>query len=104
MNTLSNTPVDTARQMEQRILQRLQVNGMQTVIAASSGMSESTISRLKNDHLGNFCQMLAFAGFKLVHQDEKTISEEKLQAFALLASDIFKCPDRVVDLLTGEGD
>lgn len=104
MTKLSNTPADSARKMEREVLQRFQENGLQTMISVSSGLGESTISRLKNDHLSNFCQLLAYAGFKLVPVDEQTIDAKRLEAFALLASDVFKSPDRVVQFLTDSSD
>lgn len=98
------TPPEMARKMEQKILQSLQESGLAKTISVCTGISESTISRLKTDHLSNFCQVLAHAGFKLVPSDEHTISAEKLNAFATLAAAAFGNSEAIVKTLMEDGE
>ena len=93
-----------ARNMERLVLQRFQNNGMQTRIAEETGITDTWISRFKSQQLQQACLVLAHLGLKIVDESEQTISEEKLRAFALITSDVFRNPERVVDSLKGSSD
>ena len=105
MSELSNAPAETARKMQTLILKQLQEPGRAVAISTITGISESAVSRIKNDHLENICQILAHAGLKVVPSDSYTISPDKLHALAVLACDTFESPDDLIKvLLKGGGD
>ena len=85
--TVSNMPTEIARKSQTLILQALQTEKRQTQIAAAMDCSQSTVSRLKNEHLENFCLMLAHAGLKVVESDAPVVDEEKLKALIVLFAD-----------------
>jgi hypothetical protein len=63
------------------------------------GASESTVSRLKNEHLESFCLMLAFAGLKIVPAEMRCFSPDKVQAlltFSKAYMDTIHRPDQLV--------
>lgn len=85
--TVSNMPTEIARKSQTLILHALQTEKRQTQIAAAMDCSQSTVSRLKNEHLENFCLMLAHAGLKVVESDAPVVDEEKLKALIVLFAD-----------------
>lgn len=62
----SSTPAERSRKMVSLVLQRMQEPGRQVAIAALMGVSESTVSRLKNEQLENLTHLLVHAGLKIV--------------------------------------
>lgn len=66
MTAVSNTPPERARKAYLTVLQRLQEPGTATAVAAAMGVSESTVSRLKNEQMEVLCGMLAHLGLKVV--------------------------------------
>lgn len=86
MTAVSASPAERARKAAGTILQALQVQGMGVAIAAAMGVSESTVSRLKNEHLDDFCRLLAHAGLKVVPADRVCIDPKKLEALATIAA------------------
>lgn len=79
MSTLSDNPPEKARKLRALVLQAVQRDGKQHAIAAAMGVSDSTISRLVNDHLDNFAAMLAHAGLKCVPVEARCVSAETYQ-------------------------
>lgn len=67
------------------VLQVLQEPGTQAAIALAMGVSESTVSRLKNEHLQTLCTLLVHCGFKLVTLDASVVPRAKLEALMTLA-------------------
>ena len=67
------------------VLQRLASPGRQVAVATSMGVSESTISRLKNDHLEPLCALLAHAGLKIVPVEMQCFPAEKVSALLVFA-------------------
>ena len=65
MNSASTDPAVRARKIESVVFQALS-NTPASTIAVAMGVSEPTISRLKNEHLGPFARMLAHLGLKIV--------------------------------------
>lgn len=53
----------------------------QVAIAAAMGVSESTVSRLKNEELEECIQFLYHAGWKVVPQDHRCIPEVQARAW-----------------------
>lgn len=76
---------ERARKMTCTVLQRLQEPGRQVSIAAAMGVSESTVSRLKNEHLESLCELLAHAGLKIVPVEMKCFPAEKIDALLIFA-------------------
>lgn len=60
------------------VLQRLQEPGMGVALAATLGVSESTVSRMKTDHLEGVLAFLYAAGFKLVAQGKVCVDAAEL--------------------------
>lgn len=77
------TPIERANRMESLILKRL--GGSQAQIAANLGISESSISRLKGDHLNLFCNLLAQIGIKAVPVEKRCFDESEIAAYLTLA-------------------
>lgn len=53
----------------------------QAAIAAAMGVSEATVSRIKNDDLEQVIQFLYHAGWKVVPQDHRCIPEVQARAW-----------------------
>ena len=86
MHTVSLTPVERARKMVQTVLQRLQEPGTGVAISSAMGISESTLSRLKNEHLEPLAQLLAHAGFKIVGAERVCVDPQTYEALTHIAS------------------
>lgn len=72
----------------------------QAAIATSMGVSEATISRLKNEHLELFARVLARAGLKLVPSEYKCYDPRQIDALFLLAREQFNRAKSVDDVLS----
>ncbi|HBM28044.1 MAG TPA: transcriptional regulator [Halomonas sp.] len=83
MAASSPTPQERARKYAALIMQRLA--GSQDAIAATMGVSGSTISRLKADHIDSFTAVLAHAGLKVVPVEMRCYPEDRMQAILTLA-------------------
>jgi hypothetical protein len=80
------------------VLQRLQEPGRAVSIASSLGVSESTVSRLKNEHLETLCNVLAHAGLKIVPVELQCFSSAKVNALLTLSKahlDTLKSADQL---------
>lgn len=77
-------PPDRARQIETKLLQRLADHGG-AHMAAVTGMSEAMVSRLKNEHLGNFAKLLSALGLKVVDEGVKCYQPDIVNAWRTLA-------------------
>lgn len=73
MSEVSVTPVERARKGVQLALQRMQDAGTASQVAVSMGVSESTISRIKNERLEETLLLLAHLGIKCVPSDFKCV-------------------------------
>lgn len=69
MPTLSCTPPERARKTLQRVFQHLQEPGTGVSLATSMGVSEATISRIKNERMEEVLLLLAHLGFKVVRSE-----------------------------------
>ena len=87
MNSSSFTPIERARKAASTILRALQDPGRQGSIATAMGVSESTVSRMKNDQLDQFCLLLAHAGLKVVPMEMQCFPQDKVHALLTLARD-----------------
>lgn len=99
MSASSPTPSERARKAYLTVLRALQEPGRQVAIATAMGVSESTVSRFKNDQLEQFCSVLAHAGLKVVPTDMQCFPADKVQALLTLAKDHLSAierPDQLV--------
>lgn len=84
MEKLSNIADERARKIESIILQRL-AEKTQTTIAIEMGMSESKISRLKNDDLSVIARLIVCLNLKVVSDDSLEVSQAELKSIKTLA-------------------
>jgi hypothetical protein len=99
MTAVSPTPIERARKATSVILRAMQDPGRQVAIATAMGVSESTVSRMKNDQLEQFCLLLAHAGLKVVPIEMQCFPADKVQALLTLARDhlaAIERPDQLV--------
>lgn len=73
MSAVSILPPERTRKAVQTVLLRLQEAGTASVVAAAMGVSETTVSRIKNDQLEDAVLLLAHLGFKVVASDQKCV-------------------------------
>lgn len=84
MDASSGSPVERARKTVKCVLQALSGTPA-TAVAAAMGVSEPTISRLKNEHLGSFAAMLAHLGLKVVPVEARCFDPRYIEALQTLA-------------------
>lgn len=84
MEKLSNKTNERARKIESIILLRL-AEKTQTTIAIELGMSESKISRLKNDDIPVIAKLITCLGLKVVPDDSLEVSQAELKSIKTLA-------------------
>jgi transcriptional regulator with XRE-family HTH domain len=73
------TPAERARKALGLALRNLQEPGSAVAVAAAMGVSESTVSRLKNDHMESVLTLLAHLGLKVVPADFKCVDRESYE-------------------------
>lgn len=61
------------------MLSALQGPGSQVAIAAAMGVSEATVSRIKNERLAECLAFLYAAGFKVVQGESVTVDPARLE-------------------------
>lgn len=76
MSTSSKSPAESARNGVQLVLQRMQDAGKAGQVAVAMGISEATVSRIKNERVEEVLLMLAHLGIKAVPADYKCVSRE----------------------------
>jgi hypothetical protein len=79
MSELLITPLERSRKAHSRFLQRMQEPGRGVALAASMGVSESTISRIKSDKVEDALALLYTCGFKLVSSDKVCVDVDELR-------------------------
>jgi len=79
MSELSLSPAERARKAHSKVLQRLQEPAIGVALAASLGVSESTVSRIKNERLEECLAFLYAAGFKVVAQGKVCVDSDELR-------------------------
>ncbi len=73
MTEASLTPQEKARNAHARVLQALQVPGKGGATASILGVSDSTVSRMKTEHLEGALSLIYAIGFKVVPEGHKCI-------------------------------
>jgi hypothetical protein len=81
MPQVSAVPAERACKTVQLVLQRLQDPGTGVAAAVAMGVSESTISRIKNERLQEVALLLACLGLKVVPTEFKCVDPD---AYAFL--------------------
>ena len=76
MTTALLSPGESARKAASAVLQALAKPGTQGAIATAMGVSDSTISRIKNERLDEVLLLISYAGFKLVPREYKCVRPE----------------------------
>lgn len=76
MTPLSLPPVERARKGAALALQALQEPGTAKAVAVAMGAGESTVSRLKNEHMEPVLLLLAHLGLKVVPAEHTCVSRE----------------------------
>lgn len=76
MSEASSTPAEKARKAHSRVLQSMQAPGKGGAVAVALGVSDSTVSRMKSEHLEGALSLLYALGFKVVQADAKCIDAE----------------------------
>ena len=84
MERLLNKSDERSRKIESIILQRL-AEKTQTTIAIELGVSESKISRLKNDDIPMISKLITCLGLKVVPDDSLEVSQAELKSIKTLA-------------------
>lgn len=69
------TPEERAKKGQTLALQKI-AERTQVVLATAMGVSETTITRIKNDHMEQTLLLLAHLGLKVVPSDFKCVSRE----------------------------
>lgn len=78
-------PSERARKIVQIVLQRLS-ESRQSEIAAALGVSEATISRVKNDQIELLARILAQAGLHVVPVEACVVEKKVLESINVLLS------------------
>jgi hypothetical protein len=76
MAAVSATPADRARKGAQLAFQALQEPGKASAIAVCMGMSDATVSRIKNERMEEGLLLLAHLGLKVVPAANRCVSAE----------------------------
>ena len=76
MAASSLPPAERARKGSQLALQALQEPGRAAALAVAMGCSESSISRLKNEHMEQVLLFIAHLGLKVVPMEHTCVSRE----------------------------
>jgi hypothetical protein len=81
MSEFLPTPVEKARKAFGAVLRVLQSGGKQGQIGTVTGISDTSMSRLVNDHLEKAMLVLYHAGFKVVPQDMDCYPRAQVEAW-----------------------
>lgn len=100
MSEVSSTQTERSRKIESTILRAIAEVG-QAEIARLTHVSESTISRRKEDRIGEMSEFIAAANLKIVPVDHIYIDPKKLEAMMLLFQSAVKKLG-VLEILRGD--
>lgn len=76
MDQSSNSTHEKARKAHAKVLQAMQEPGKGGAMAVVLGVSDSTVSRIKSEHLESALALIYALGFKCVPADFKCIDAE----------------------------
>lgn len=86
MTAVSSAIAENARKNEKAVLQAF-ARVSQTRVAEAMGVSDSTVTRLKEGGIEQACVLLAACGLKVVPTDHQCFPRDKIQALLTLARD-----------------
>lgn len=98
MAAVLTSPEERARKAATLVLQRLSPDGTQRNIAQVLGVSEATVSRMK-DHVEPTMRLLAQLGLKVVPAEMRCYSARELDAMFVLAKANMNRAESVDDVL-----
>ncbi len=101
MSEVSSSASDTSRKIERAILHALADHG-QAHAAAVMGVSESSVSRMKDDQIEALSRLLAAIGLKVVPAQYKCLDPIKAQAMVTLYEAAMRRITNPVELLFGD--
>lgn len=96
MSKLSVEQRAWSRNMQSQVLSALAAHG-QAVAAEEIGIDSSTVTRLKDVHLENLCNLLAAIGLKIVPKEMKCYNAAKVELLYALARDNLMKSEQVDD-------
>lgn len=99
MNSVLIPAAERARNAKSRVLAALKDPGSQVAIAASMGVSEATVTRIKNDRLDECLAFLYTAGFKVVPQESVSVDPSRLDTILTAAQATFATVDALRDFV-----
>lgn len=85
MGELSATPIERSRKAYSMVLQAMQDPGTQRNLAQVLGVSESTVSRIKNEKLEDALALIYQLGFKVVDASRVCVDRSKYEAMVTIA-------------------
>lgn len=85
MTEASLTPQEKARKAHAKVLQAMQSPGKGGAVAAVLGVSDSTVSRIKTEHMEGVLSLLYALGFKVVPEEVVCYAGEYVQALHTMA-------------------
>lgn len=100
MPSASPSAAETSRNSLALVLHTL-ARAKQADIADAMRTSETTVSRLKTEHLESFCELLAHAGLKVVPIDADVYPRSRIDALLLLARERLQGAATAEDLRLG---
>lgn len=80
MTELSAGPNEKARKALARVLQAMQSGWKGGAVAVALGVSDSTVSRIKNEQMEGVLLLLYALGFKVVEQGKSYVDQNELRA------------------------
>lgn len=102
MPELSLSPAERSRKAYGRFLQSLQEPGRQVALAAVLGVSESTVSRIKNERMEECLSLLYHAGFKVVPAEKVCITPDALAFMRQVTARVLASDDQARELFGGD--
>lgn len=92
MPELCTPPLERSRKALSRVLQTMQDPGTARNVAQVLGVSESTISRTK-EQLDNALALMYQLGFKVVPEDHVCVQRDRYEAMSTLARAAMACEE-----------
>ena len=104
MGELSTSAIERSRNAHSRVLQAMKDPGIAGNVARVLGVSESTISRTKNEKLEDAITLLYHLGFKVVPQSHVCVDRAMYESMTTIARRAMACEVTTNQLLWGEDE
>lgn len=101
MAQVSSEVNERSRKAYSKVLQRLSANGTARGVALALGVSESTVSRIKNEKLEEAVRLIYQLGFKVVDESKKTVDGEFFKAMSVITGKFLSQPGSVNRIIEG---